>query len=137
MAQFSPDGRWLAYESDESGHPEIYVRQYPGPGGQLQISSDGGTRPIWSHDGRQLFYRNGDKLMTVPIEPKPTFSAGTPRLLFQGTYLATGRYYDVMPDGKHFVFIKEGEQGQRNLQISVVLNWSDELKQRMSAGTIR
>jgi Tol biopolymer transport system component len=101
VAQFSPDGRWLAYESDESGRPEIYVRQYPGPGGQWQISNEGGSRPVWSHDGRQLFYRNGDKLMAVPIETQPVLSADTPRLLFERTCFVTGHYYDVMSDGRH------------------------------------
>jgi len=137
IAQFSPDGRWIAYESNESGRSEIYVRQYPGPGGQWQISNEGGTRPVWSRDGRQIFYRNGDKLMAVPIETKPAFSAGTPSLLFQGTYFVTGHYYDVMPDGKHFIFIKEAGQAGKVSQINVVLNWVDELTQRMSAGAKR
>jgi serine/threonine-protein kinase len=132
--EFSPDGRWLAYESDESGRPEVYVQQYPGPGGKWPISNAGGERPVWSRDGRQIFYRNGDKLMAVSVESKPGFSAGVPRLLFQGTYLVSYHYYDVMPDGKQFLFIKELEQPRENPQINVVLNWSDELKQRMGAG---
>ena len=84
----------LAYESDESGRPEVYVQQYPGPGGKWQISNEGGGRPVWSRDGRQLFYRHEDKLMAVPIKTQPNFSAGGPRLLFQGTYFESYHYYE-------------------------------------------
>ncbi len=132
--EFSPDGHWLAYESDESGGFEIYVQQYPGPGRKVQISNEGGSRPVWSHDGRTLFYRNGDKLMQVKIETKPTLLAGTPQQMLQGNYFLSGHYFDVMPDGKQFVFIKETEQARAATQINVVLNWFDVLKHRMSAG---
>ena len=133
MPDFSPDGRWLAYQSDESGRSEIYVQQYPGPGGKWPISNDGGEKPVWSRDGRQLFYRNGNKLMAVAIQTKPAFSAGTPRLLFQGAYFVSYHDYDVMPDGKHFVFIREAEQPHGARQINVVLNWLEELKQKVSS----
>jgi serine/threonine protein kinase/Tol biopolymer transport system component len=129
--EFSPDGHWLAYESDESGRFEIYVQQYPGPGRKVQISNEGGARPVWSHDGRTLFYAKGDKLMRVPIETKTGFAAGTAQQVFQGNYYASGHYFDVMPDGKQFVFIKEMEQARAATQINLVLNWFDELKQRM------
>ena len=66
-ARLSPDGRWLAYVSDVSGRNEIYVRPYPTPGGQFPISTDGGSEPIWSRDGRELFYRNGNKMMAVAV----------------------------------------------------------------------
>ncbi len=132
--EFSPDGQWLAYESDESGRFEIYVQQYPGSGGKVQISNEGGARPVWSHDGRTLFYMKGDKLMRVPIETKTGFAAHTAQQVFQGDYYASGHYFDVMPDGKEFVFIKETEQARAATQINIVLNWFDDLKQRMSAG---
>ena len=134
---FSPDGHWLAYESDESGRPEIYVQPYPGPGGKWQISNEGGSRPVWAHNGRDLFYRHGDKLMRVAIETQPAFQAGTPQQLFQGDYFTSGHYFDVMPDGKHFVFVKGTERAATATQINVVLNWFDELKQRMSTGNKR
>jgi Tol biopolymer transport system component len=134
MPAFSPDGHWLAYESDESGRSEIFVQQYPGPGGKLQISNQGGGVPVWSRDGHQLFYRNEDKLMAVSIQTKPAFSAGAPRQLFQGDYFVSFHYYDVMPDGKQFVFIKESEQGRSAPQINVVLNWFEELKQKVGPG---
>jgi len=130
---FSPDGHWLAYESDESGRSEIYVQQYPGPGGKWQISNEGGGRPIWSRDGHELFYRNGKKLMAVPIETKPSFAPGTPHLISEGDYLVTGHYYDVMPDARQFLFIKEMEQPHGPTQINVVLNWFDELKRLTAA----
>jgi serine/threonine-protein kinase len=129
--EFSPDGHWMAYESDESGRHEIYVQQYPGPGGKWLISNEGGARPVWAHDGRTLFYHNGNKLMRVPIDTKAGFVAGTPQQLFQVDYFPTGHDFDVMPDGK-FVFIKEMQPQQAATQINVVLNWFEELKQKMS-----
>ena len=76
---FSPDGRWLAYLSDESGRLEVYVQPYPGPGGKWQISTEGGAEPVWARDGQELFYRsiNGDRMMAVEITTDPTFSAAT------------------------------------------------------------
>jgi len=100
----------------------------------VQISNEGGARPVWSHDGRTLFYRNGDKLMQVKVETKPTLLAGTPQQMLQGNYFLSGHYFDVMPDGKQFVFIKETEQARAATQINVLLNWFDVLKHRMSAG---
>src|SRR5262249_13141857 len=81
--QFSPDGHWLAYISNESGRYEVYVQAYPGPGGKHQVSADGGTEPMWNPKGGELFYRDGDRLMAVEITTQPTFSAGTPRILFE------------------------------------------------------
>ncbi|HYV30534.1 MAG TPA: protein kinase, partial [Candidatus Binatia bacterium] len=111
---FSPDGRWLAYQSDESGREEIYVRPFPSPGGKWLISTEGGTQPVWARNGRELFYRNGDKMMAAAVETKPTFAAAKPKLLFEGHY-ETGIYpslpnYDVSPDGRRFLMIKSSEQ---------------------------
>ena len=131
---FSPDGRWLAYTSNESGRNEIYVQPYPGPGGKWLISTDGGTEPVWSRNGRELFYRNGDKLMAVDIQTQPAFKAGTPRMLFErpGYQVGTRPDYDVAPDGQRFLMIKHTEQQQSALtQIHVVLNWFEELKRRV------
>jgi serine/threonine-protein kinase len=130
---FSPDGHWIAYGSDESGRAEIYVRPFPGPGGETQVSTEGGDRAVWSRDGRELFYRNGSKLIAVPIELKPSFKPGTPRLLWEGNYLVTGHYFDVMPGAKQFLFIKEVERPHTATGINVVLNWFDELKHLMAA----
>jgi Tol biopolymer transport system component len=137
VPQFSPDGHWLAYVSDESGRPEIYVLPYPGPGGKWQISTEGGKEPVWNRNGRELFYRSGSKMMAVEIVTHPSFVAGKPRMLFEGPYLATpltSPYYDVAPDGQHFLMLKPTEQAQAApTQINVVLNWFEELKRRVPA----
>jgi len=137
--QFSPDGRWLAYVSDESDRYEIYVQPYPGPGGKWQISTEGGTEPVWNHNGRELFYRSGDKMMAVDIATQPSFSAGKPRTLFEGQYQPTPvtfPNYDVSPDGQRFLMLKPSEQDQAaQTQINVVLNWFEELKRRVPSAT--
>jgi Tol biopolymer transport system component/predicted Ser/Thr protein kinase len=131
--QFSPDGRWLAYVSDESGRNEVYVQPYPGPGGKWQISTEGGTEPVWARNG-ELFYRNGDKMMAVGTATKANFSADTPKVLFEGHYATYNAMpaYDVTPDGQRFLLAKTAEQGPQ--EISVVLNWTEELKQKAQAG---
>jgi eukaryotic-like serine/threonine-protein kinase len=133
---FSPDGHWLAYRSDKSGRPEIYVQPYPGPGGEWQISTAGGMEPVWNPNGRELFYRIGDKMMAVDITTQPGFSAGKPRIRFAGQYVptpATTPNYDVSPDGQRFLMLKAIEQEQAATQINVVLNWFEELKRRVPA----
>jgi eukaryotic-like serine/threonine-protein kinase len=135
--RFSPDGRWLVYISDESGRFEIYVQPYPGPGGKWQISTEGGTEPAWNHNGRELFYRSGDKMMAVDIATQPSFTSGKPRMLFEGQYspaAGTTPNYDVSPDGKRFLMLKANEQAAGPTQINVVLNWFEELKQKVPAG---
>jgi len=136
--RFSPDGRWLAYVSNESGRYEIYVQPYLGPGGRWQISTEGGTEQVWNPNGRELFYRNGPKMMAVDIATQPNFAAGKPRVLFQGEqYMPpTGPYpypfpnYDVSPDGQRFLMITKESKPQLN----VVLNWFEDLKRRVPAG---
>ena len=135
---FSPDGHWLAYVSDESGRQEIYVRPFPGPGGKIPISTDGGTQPVWARNGRELFYRNGDKMMLAAVETRPVFTAAKPRLLFEAHY-ETGFSpfepdYDVSPDGQRFLMVKASEQESAPTQLNVVLNWSDELRRLAPAG---
>jgi hypothetical protein len=136
--RFSPDGRWLVYASDESGRFEIYVQPYPGPGGKWQISTEGGTEPVWNRNGRELFYRSGNKMMAVDIATQPGFAAGKPRMLLEGPYLptpATFPNYDVSPDGQRFLMLKPTEQAQAaQTQINVVLNWFEELKQKVPVG---
>jgi serine/threonine-protein kinase len=129
-ASFSPDGKWLAYVSDESGQDEVYVQRFPETGEKLQISVGGGDEPGWAPSGRELFYRNAGKMMAVPVTTTPKFVAGKPLLLFGGLYFYNtlpNRSYDVAPDGR-FVMVKEpaGEGAPRN--INVILNWGGELK---------
>jgi eukaryotic-like serine/threonine-protein kinase len=133
--RFSPDGRWLAYISNESGRWEVYVQPYPGPGGKWQISTEGGTEPVWNRNGRELFYRSGEKMMALDIATQPSFAAGKPRVLFEGRYNpapGTGANYDVSPDGQRFLMIKPRESAEAApTQINVVLNWFEELKRRV------
>ncbi len=131
-ARFSPDGKWLAYVSNELGRNQVYVRPYPGPDIKFLVSeeTEGGGEPVWSPDGRELFYRTGDKMMLVSIETEPTFRAGRPDVLFEGSYRSTPiplgmQYYDIMPDGQKFLMIK---RDQAPAQINVVLNWFEEIK---------
>jgi serine/threonine protein kinase len=135
--RFSPDGHFIAYASDESGRVEIYVRPYPGPGGKWQISTEGGSEPVWNPRGRELFYRTGHKMMAVDVTTQPSFSVGKPRMLFEGPYVPTPRSfpdYDVSPDGQRFLMLKPNEQAQAPAQINVVLNWFEELKQKVPTG---
>ena len=127
-AAFSPNGRWLAFTSNRSGQTEVYVKPYPGQGGIVPISTDGGLEPVWAHSGRELFYRTGDQMMVVSVQTDTTFKAEKPRLLFEGSYRYTPitgvtSYYDVTADGQRFVMVKE-----ETTQINVVLNWFEELK---------
>jgi serine/threonine-protein kinase len=133
----SPDGRWLAYQANNSGQYEVYVRPYPDvSGGLRQVSTGGGTRPLWARTGQELFYlSSGGALMRVGVERGPTWAAGTPTKLLNEGYFTVpggnpGRTYDISPDGKRFLIVKAGGgSGQAAVpQIVVVQNWLEELK---------
>jgi len=131
-ARFSPDGKWLAYVSDELGRNQVYVRPYPGPDIKFLVSEEreGGGEPVWSPDGSELFYRSGDRMMVVSVQTEPTFRAGRPEVLFEGSYRATVgplgyQYYDISPDGQRFLMIRRDEAPS---YINVILNWFEELK---------
>lgn len=128
-ARFSHDGRWLAYQSDESGRVEIYVRAYPGPGGKRQVSVEGGTQPRWRRDGRELYFRRGEAVMAVEVSTAVGFETSVPRALFEGPSPdenLEGSNWDALPDGNGFVFV----QDHAELRNSVVLvtGWFDELR---------
>ena len=141
--EFSPDGRWLAYASDESGRSEVYVQPYPGPGPRQQVSTDGGTAPAWARDARELFFTDTQsvggqatptRMMVVPVAFGPTFSAGAPRMLFQGRYGATStiRPYDVTADGRRFLMVQQKERPAVSAsEMILVQNWVEELKARV------
>jgi serine/threonine-protein kinase len=136
-ARFSPNGRWLAYASNESGRSEVYVRPFPGTGATSQVSSAGGGEPIWSRDGRELFYRGGDSVMAVPVSTDSAFAAGLPRRLFADHYERTGTGtggYDVSLDGRRFLMIEPAEPELPVAQISVVLGWFEDVRQRVLQG---
>jgi dipeptidyl aminopeptidase/acylaminoacyl peptidase len=122
-ARFSPDGRWVAYVSDESGRDEVYVRPYPGPGAKLPVSTDGGREPVWSSNGRELFYRTGARLMAVPVNLGSSFTAGKAKLLFEAHYAA---HYDTT-DGEHFLMMTPD---QPRPEIVVVQEWLEAVKRR-------
>jgi Tol biopolymer transport system component/DNA-binding winged helix-turn-helix (wHTH) protein len=127
--QISPDGRWLAYSSDESGRSEIYVQPFPKLDGKWLISAGGGEEARWSKDGHQLFYRQGERMMAVDMTTA-TAKAHAPRLLFAAPYARSSFWtnYDVSADGRRFVMLKEEDEARPNQVLRVVLNWTDELK---------
>jgi dipeptidyl aminopeptidase/acylaminoacyl peptidase len=126
--RFSPDGRFIAYVSNESGRDEVYVQHYPSTGRKYTISTDGGSEPLWSRNGRELFYRNGDAVMGVDLEPSEEFRPGAPHLLFEGQYVADiFPNWDISPDGQRFLMVQSETPPAR--EIRVVLNWFEELKE--------
>lgn len=130
QARVSPDGHWLAYLSNESGRDEVYVQAFPDPGGKWQISTEGGGEPLWSPNGKELFYRSGDK-MVVEVSTQPSFRANTPRVLFEGQFAGPSRplgFSAISPDGQHFLMQQVVEAPQPATQINFVQNWSEELK---------
>ena len=104
------------------------MKPYDGPGRSRQVSMDGGDEPVWSADGREVFYRDGERMMAVAIRTEPVFSASRPRVLFEGTYNdGDGRSYDLSPDGQKFVMITREEEPPVS-QLHVVQNWFEEVK---------
>jgi eukaryotic-like serine/threonine-protein kinase len=129
QAQFSPDGKWVAYTSNESGRGQIHVAPYPGPGPKSQVSVDGGAVARWSKSGRELFFRGGNKLMVVDVQTSPTFRAGTPKPMFEGNYAPS---YEVSADGKQFLMTKPVAAAPAPpSELRVVLNWFEELRQKV------
>jgi Tol biopolymer transport system component/DNA-binding winged helix-turn-helix (wHTH) protein len=135
--QISPDGRRLAYTSDESGREEIYVQTFPALGDKTQVSVRGGKESRWSSDGHQLFYRQGDKMMNVDVQSKSTFKAERAHLLFEGPYARSDFWtnYDVAADGQRFVMLREEDETRANSVLRVVLNWADELESHSRRGS--
>jgi serine/threonine-protein kinase len=135
--EVSPDGRWLAYESDESGREEIYVRPFRDlQGGRWQVSTSGGTRPLWARNGRELFYLvPPGRVMSVAIQRGEGFAAGNPQVIFDGPYLApnSSRTYDVSPNGERFLMLKAASSDKTSAQPSMIIvqNWTEELKRRV------
>jgi len=133
--RFSPDGRWVAYQGNESGGWEVYVRAYPGADQRVQVSTGGGHDAVWSADGRELFYRNGDRFYVVPVTSGPGFSAGSPRLLFAGPYFDSGPLassdYDVSRDGQRFLVVRVGEEESAPRRFHLVQNWFKELEAKV------
>ena len=147
-AVLSPDGKWIAFNGDESGRSEVYVAPYPALAPRERISTDGGMHPMWSPDGRELYYRTAatiesmeqralaqrSRVMAVSIATKPTLKAGQPRMLFEGPYFQSGHDIAVTPDGKGFILIREAESQSGPNEMRVVVHWPEELKQKVAVG---
>jgi serine/threonine-protein kinase len=132
LPAFSPDGRWLAYQSNESGRTEVYVQAYPGPGGKVQISLDGGTEAAWSRDGREIFFRRGGTMMSVSVETAGGIRAGRPRALFERQYekFSEDPTYDVSGDGR-FLMVQTPEALVPR-RVETVLNFHEEIKRKFA-----
>ena len=135
--RLSPDEHAIAYISNESGRWEVYLQAFPQTGVRRQLSTEGGVEVVWGRDGRELFYRNGPRLMVVPVTTSPVLSAGAPRVLFEGPYLLVspgGHGYDVAPDGQRFVMIVPGkDEAAASSTIHVRINWFDEIRRRTAS----
>ena len=136
-AVFSPDGHWLAYVALEQGRNQVFVRPFPQLDVTFLVSEEesGGGEPVWSPDGKELFYRSGKRMLVVPIQTEPAFHQGRPEVLFEGSYrshttLPGLQQYDISPDGQRFLMLKKDETPA---QIHVVLNWFEELKRLVPA----
>jgi eukaryotic-like serine/threonine-protein kinase len=134
-ADISPDGRWITYQTGESGRVEIHVRPFPDvERGHWQVSTDGGSRPMWARSGQELFYVDPQgRIMAVPLQTAGEFSAGSPRVVAEGVSgaQALGRNYDVSPDGRRFFLIRNALKTEDKTpppQLNVVVNWAEELK---------
>jgi serine/threonine-protein kinase len=136
MPRLSPDGRWVAFSTNESGRDEVVVQPFPGPGGRVQVSTGGGTEPVWSRDGRRLFYRGGRALMAAVIGTGPGFTVGARDTVVTDRYVYASNphaNYDVMPDGSHFIFLEPDNAGE----LIVATNWGAVLRGRMRGGASR
>ena len=138
FAVFSPDSKYLAYVSNESGRYEVYVRPFGQGGGKWQISTGGGNFPVWARSGRQLFYRESGNIMGVDVTTQPVFSLSTPRVIVPAAVtapLSNGLdNFDVSPDGQRFLVHQQNSEASQSLQINVILNWSEELRRLNPSG---
>lgn len=133
----SPDGRLLAYVSDESGRREVYVRPLPGPGSRIQVSILGGDEPVWSPRGEELFYRAPTHFMSATIVERPELDVSRRDSLFPDPYARSSirANYDVFPDGNEFIFV--ANRAARGGSIFAIANWSEELRRRTSRARAR
>ena len=137
--QFSPDGRWLAYFSNESGQFEVYVQPFPGPSGKWQISASGGYGPVWARSGRELFYEDGNQIFSAAVTTRPRFVSSIPRPIVPFTPAVIGLFaynqvFDVAPDGKRFLVIAPGGGTVAPGELHLVEGWLDELARTVRPG---
>ena len=132
MARISPDGRYFAYVSNESGREEVYLQRFPELGDKRQISNAGGTQPIWSRDGRRILYRSDTHVMAVEVSSAPPLDVSAPEPLVEDTFMneaGAHTFYDVMPDGK--LIMLEADGARQGTHVNVVVNWFQELEARV------
>ncbi|MCI0403337.1 MAG: hypothetical protein L0212_07430, partial [Acidobacteria bacterium] len=129
FASFSPDGKWIAYTSDESGQEQVYVAPFPGPGGRWQVSSAGGSRPLWRKDGREIYFLAADdKLMAAEVRAEgASLAVGQVRSLFSVRPKRLGRVYDVTGDGRRFL-VNTSIQERNAVPLTMVANWTSGVK---------
>lgn len=125
--RFSPDGRFLAYVSEETGRREVYVQPFPTSGRKWQVSTGGGGRPVWHPNGRELFYANGSEILVVEIGSEDELSLPIPRRLFEVASVLRGPF-DISSNGERFVFIHQGDNAPAPTHLVLVQNWAEELK---------
>ena len=130
-ATYSPNQKYIAFESNASGRVEVYVRATSGRGEQLPVSTEGGFQPVWSRDGRELFYRSGRRLMAVDVRSEPTLVLGVPRVLFEGDYVGNNANFQLSPDGQYFYFVKQDVLPDQPMV--VVKGWTEELRRMMQS----
>jgi serine/threonine protein kinase/WD40 repeat protein len=132
MPRISPDGKWIAYVSDESGIAEVYVRRFPGPSGKVQVSLGGGSEPIWAPDGRGIYYRHVRDVMAARVSTSSGFSVRDRVKLFDGAYATSPIHanFDVSPNGKRFLMINRAGS---DAEVIVVHNWASEVRERLRA----
>lgn len=126
QARFSPDDRYVAYASDETGRPEVYIRDFPGGQKRLQVSTNGGSSPRWRRDGRELFFADGARLMAASVAPGSSLKVGTPALLFEKRSVGFLQF-DAAANGKRFIIL-ERPAPERPLSVHVVQNWFEEFR---------
>jgi serine/threonine-protein kinase len=131
--RFSRDGSWIAYVSNATGRDEVYLRPYPGPGASMPVSTSGGVEPVWSRNGRELFYRNGNQVLAVSVNTAGALVLGEPRVLFESPFEREGlgvANYDVAADGRFIMVAAPSTDGESSSELSVVENWVQELERR-------
>jgi serine/threonine-protein kinase len=126
MPRLSPDGHWLAYQSNATGRYEVYVRPFPDSGGRVQVSTDAGSEPLWSRSGRTLFYRSPRGIVAVSVSTDASFRLGDRKVVLAGDFLTNASHanYDVSPDGSSFLMLQRAGDEVRTI---VVQNWKGEL----------
>jgi hypothetical protein len=135
---FSPDGRAMAYVSDETGQLQVYIRSFPDTSRRVRVSTDGGTEPVWSRRGGELFYRKDRQYFSVPVTAGEPARLGRPSLMFEGDFLVASVVpgfpsYDVTPDGQRFLMVARAGDTPRPLRLEVVLGWATDLQRRLTS----